>query len=313
MLAPVYFVALLGNLDWIVFFVGAIGLLLSLALTLSTYFVNRRGAGERGHAKTRVRLHRAERRFQKARIDFEFALAEYRTAEERLSRKGHTTSAEVHRSRARRRLLFAERRFEQARVDVEFAQREEAEASWLAAQGREIQGNETAEYEAAASLLRTQSESLEKAIAAVEGLTAEREALHAARADKSAIAPPTDDPYANPPTPGGRHNAPEGRGSVSTGADAPSGRVIAGVGGTSTGTMLVGGGLLAGPETTIGKILLLLSPATSILAGSLFFYLHMSINRWLEDREAAGPARRSSARLTILTSQSQTKRSFDAC
>jgi hypothetical protein len=63
-------------------------------------------------------------------------------------------------------------------------------------------------------------------------------------------------------------------------------RVISGLGGTGTGTMMAGGGLQAGPETTLGKVLLLMSPATSVVAGSLLLYLHMTVNRWLEDREA---------------------------
>jgi hypothetical protein len=63
-------------------------------------------------------------------------------------------------------------------------------------------------------------------------------------------------------------------------------RVMSGLGGTGTGTIFAGGGLQVGPETTIGRVLLLISPATSVVAGSLLFYLHVSVNRWLEDREA---------------------------
>jgi hypothetical protein len=68
--------------------------------------------------------------------------------------------------------------------------------------------------------------------------------------------------------------------------DKDPGRVVAGVGGTSTGTAVVGLGLLSGPETTLGRVLLLASPATSVVTGSLFYYLHLTLNRWLEDREA---------------------------
>jgi hypothetical protein len=62
--------------------------------------------------------------------------------------------------------------------------------------------------------------------------------------------------------------------------------VASGVGGTGAGTAVAGGGLLVGPDTTFGKVLLLLSPATSVLAGTLLFYAHMNLRRWLEDREA---------------------------
>jgi hypothetical protein len=64
-------------------------------------------------------------------------------------------------------------------------------------------------------------------------------------------------------------------------------RFISGVGGTGSGTGLVGAGLLVGPDTTLGKILLLISPATSVIVGTTLYYLHVSLNRWLESRAAA--------------------------
>lgn len=69
-------------------------------------------------------------------------------------------------------------------------------------------------------------------------------------------------------------------------ADDDPGRAMSGIGGGSTGTAVAGAGLQVGPETTLGKILLLASPATSVVAGQLFFYLHVNVNRWLEDRQA---------------------------
>src|SRR4051812_17270270 len=63
-------------------------------------------------------------------------------------------------------------------------------------------------------------------------------------------------------------------------------RLASGVGGTGAGTAVAGSGLVVGPETTIGKVLLLISPATSVVAGTLLFYAHMNLRRWLEDREA---------------------------
>ncbi len=70
-------------------------------------------------------------------------------------------------------------------------------------------------------------------------------------------------------------------------------RVVAGVGGAGTGTATAGGGLIVGPETTLGKVLLLASPAMTAVMTSALYYLHVSINRWFEDREAAR------ARLTL--------------
>lgn len=64
-------------------------------------------------------------------------------------------------------------------------------------------------------------------------------------------------------------------------------RVVAGVGGAGTGTAAAGGGLLVGPETTLGKILLLASPATTAIVTSLLYYLHVWVNNWFEDRVAA--------------------------
>lgn len=63
-------------------------------------------------------------------------------------------------------------------------------------------------------------------------------------------------------------------------------RVLSCVGGSGTGTMLAGTGLQAGPDTTLGTLLLLASPATSVLAAGALFYLHLMVNRWIEDREA---------------------------
>jgi hypothetical protein len=64
-------------------------------------------------------------------------------------------------------------------------------------------------------------------------------------------------------------------------------RVVSGVGGTGSGTGLAGAGLYGfGPETTLGKALILASPVTSVLAGSLLFYAHVSLSRWLENRAA---------------------------
>jgi hypothetical protein len=48
----------------------------------------------------------------------------------------------------------------------------------------------------------------------------------------------------------------------------------------------VGAGFEAGTDTTLGKILILISPATSVLVGSVVFYAHVSLNRWLESRAA---------------------------
>jgi hypothetical protein len=64
-------------------------------------------------------------------------------------------------------------------------------------------------------------------------------------------------------------------------------RFISGLGGTGSGTGLVRAGLLLGPETTVGKILLFISPVTSVIAGSTLYYLHVSLNRWFESRPAA--------------------------
>jgi hypothetical protein len=64
-------------------------------------------------------------------------------------------------------------------------------------------------------------------------------------------------------------------------------RVVAGVGGAGTGTAAAGGGLIVGPETTLGKILLLASPVMTAVVTSALYYLHVSVNRWFEDREAS--------------------------
>jgi hypothetical protein len=69
-------------------------------------------------------------------------------------------------------------------------------------------------------------------------------------------------------------------------------RLISGIGGTGSGTGLVGAGLTVGPETNLGRILLFVSPVTSVVVGSVFFHLHMNLNRWFETR-AAGRARRA--------------------
>jgi hypothetical protein len=68
------------------------------------------------------------------------------------------------------------------------------------------------------------------------------------------------------------------------------GRTMSGVGGTGSGTGLVGLGFGVGPDTTAGKLLMLVAPATSIVVGGGLFYLHVSVNRWMETR-AAGSAR----------------------
>lgn len=68
--------------------------------------------------------------------------------------------------------------------------------------------------------------------------------------------------------------------------DGPS-RVPSGVGGTSAGVVLAGGGLEVGADTTVGKILLLLSPATSVVVGSLLFYLRIELGRYQEGRMVA--------------------------
>lgn len=63
-------------------------------------------------------------------------------------------------------------------------------------------------------------------------------------------------------------------------------RALSCLGAGGTGTILAGAGLQAGSDTTLGKVLLLASPATSVAAASALFLWHMMINRWLEDREA---------------------------
>lgn len=61
-------------------------------------------------------------------------------------------------------------------------------------------------------------------------------------------------------------------------------RVPAGISGTSAGTALSGGSLGVGPESTLGKVMLLVSPLTSVVVGSLFFYLQAELARYLEAR-----------------------------
>jgi hypothetical protein len=50
--------------------------------------------------------------------------------------------------------------------------------------------------------------------------------------------------------------------------------------------MVAGAGLGIGPDTTIGKVLLLMSPATSVVSGACLFFAHARVRRWLEDKEA---------------------------
>ena len=60
-----------------------------------------------------------------------------------------------------------------------------------------------------------------------------------------------------------------------------------GVTGTGVGTAQVGGGLEVGTDTTLGKILVLASPLTSVVVGGLTVYLQASWGRYLEARQAA--------------------------